>query len=105
MVQPESGLRGGEGGFIVSSDVFEVFDRRSDAQGSEPPPPRYQGAKTFFAVSLAIAVLVGMSLGALTLFRGVTSGKKAAAICSAQQSLDQDTAAGWLRDRAGQATG
>lgn len=94
-----------EGGEIVSSDVFEVFDRRSDSLHSDPPPPRFQGAKTFFAVTLALAVLAGMCLGALALIRGLASGTDEVAICSPQELLDQEAAAAWLRDRGGQATG
>lgn len=90
----------------VAIDVFEVFDRRSGGgDPGQPSGPRFQGARTAFAVSVAVAVLIGLAWGVLAVFRGITSSDPAAEVCTEEQLEEQTNVSSWLGDRVSQATG
>jgi hypothetical protein len=89
----------------VATDVFEVFDGHSGGDAPpDSPPPRFQGAKTTFAVTLAVGVLLAMGIGSYALVKRVSWGSDDVSLCTTQQRAAQAALSGWLRERAATAT-
>lgn len=89
----------------MATDVFDVFDREGQHSHDEPPPPRFQGIKTAFAVTLALLVLGALGLGSYAAVRSIASGASEAMVCSPTELAEQQVVASWLRSRSSQATG